>query len=54
VEAWTVVSIVKIKLLAEGSSKATIHGNQTHNLPIARLTLYRLGYHALTKILITG
>jgi len=32
------------KLLAEGSSKATIDGNQTHNLPFARLTPYWL-YH---------
>jgi len=30
----------QIKLLAEGSSKATINGNRTYNLPIARQTPY--------------
>jgi len=37
----------QIKLLAEGSSKATIDGIRTRNLPIARLTPYPLGYQAL-------
>jgi len=40
----------QIKLLAEGSSIATIDGNRTRNLPIARLTTpYPLGFEALTK-----
>jgi len=41
----------QIKLLAEGSSKATTDGNQTHNIPIARLTLYPLGNQASTLLL---
>jgi len=38
----------QIKLLAEGSSKATIDGNRIARRPIARLTPYPLGYQALT------
>jgi len=44
----------QIKLLAEGSSKATINGNRTRNHPIARLTPYTLGHQALTYLFNAG
>jgi len=42
----TIFSIVKLNSLLKGSSKATIDGNRTRNLPIARLTPYPLRHQA--------
>jgi len=46
------LSALSNKLLAEGSSKATIDGNRTLIIPIARLTPYTLGHQAFTNYLL--